>query len=412
MTFVSGLIGTYGASIVNFAFVTSATTSTATIVIPATAAIGDVAILLDRAQASTAAAPAAVTPVGFTQQNTAANATTTGLRISSTYKVLVSGDPGATITGMTGTASQTKVILIFRPSAPITNVIVGGGRIQALAVAGVTQTLALAGEYQYQGGFLAIAQWGGTGAITARGFTGITMTEVAGATTSHYAKYAVINPTDADLTNGSQTATTTAVHGEECFWLQAYAAQAQYPTVYYNGSTLTGWTTAGTVLPTIATTGTSLANSFAVNGAAGTYAYINTGLSLLNKTIMLDMYCPGTTLTALSDFFFACSAAGLGNMYRHECRTGNSGGFASTTNWATWAAPVGTTTTGTPLVWANIKIQISAGGVATYYLNGTLGSTNNTFTINNQGGYIACMGDGAGGGLNLFDNIRIYDGII
>lgn len=401
-----------GGSVVDFTFVTSATASTATIVIPATAAIGDVAILLDRAQATTAAAPAAVTPTGFTQQNTAANATATGLRISSNYKILVAGDPGATITGMTGTASQTKILLIFRPDTPITNVILGGGRNQALAAAGVTQTLALAGEYQRQGGVLAIAQWGGTGAITTRGFTGITMTEVAGATTSHYAKYAILNPLDAALTNGTQTATTTTVHGEECFWLQGYSATAQYPIVYYNGSALTGWTTAGTVLPVSAAVGTSLNNSFTVNGLAGTYAYINTGLSLLNKTIFVDIYCPGTTSNALCNFFFACSAAGLGNMYRHECRTASPGGLSSTTSWTVWTAPTGATPTGTPLVWASIKIQISAAGVATYYINGTVGAINNTFTINNQGGYIGCIGDGGGNGLNRFDNIRIYDGII
>jgi hypothetical protein len=131
---------------------------------------------------------------------------------------------------------------------------------------------------------------------------------------------------------------------------------------------------------------------------------------------MFDIYCAGTTSNALGNFFFACSSTGAGTCYRHECRNFfNGGGFVaapSTFAGSLASPPSGTTPSGTPAKWQNIKIQITAAGVATYYVNGTAGTPNNTFTIVNSGTYIAFNGDAGNGGTNQYDNIRIYDGII
>jgi hypothetical protein len=414
MSSVANLAAGVGGGVrVSWAFVNSATSSTSAITIPADAAIGDVCIYLDSAQSTTATAPTSVTPTGFTLQNTASNSTTTGLTMTSSYKILVSGDPGSSVTGMNGSASNNKIVLVFRPNVPISSIITGGGKIQATAVAPTSQILGLLGESINNGGYLAISHWRGTGAITTRGFSGITMTEVAGATTSHYAKYAVLNPGGTALANGTQTATTTTINAQECFYLHAYNATAPQPLVYYDGSSLAGWTTNGTVTPAAGVAGGTSRNScITVNATGSAYAWINTGLSLLNKTIILEMFAAGTTSNALCNFYFACSTAGLGQMYRFECRNTLFGqGFIDTTDWTTWGSPTGNGAN-TPATWTTIKIQITSAGVATYYVNGTVGSLNNNYTISNQGGVIGLIGDGGNGGLNRYDNIRIYDGII
>lgn len=396
-------------------FVTSVTATTADITIPATAAVGDIAILFDRAVSSTVTAPTGVTPTGWTLQNTASQSVTTpGNTIRSSWKLLVDGDPGLQITGMTGSAAtspQNKVMLIFRPNIPVTDVIAGGGKTQATAATPTNQVLGLLGNPQYRGSFLALAHWGASAAITTRGLTGITTTEVAGASTQQYVKYAVLNPSSAALTNGTQSTTDVGSNGMECFWLQAFASTGQYPLLYYNAEAFTGWTQAGTT-SLVTTNGTSGMTAFGINAAGGSYAYINTGLSLLNKTIFVDMYPAGNNTNALIDFFFGCNSAGLGYYFRIDTRTSlGSYGWGTTTNWTTWSAGTTAGANGTPNTWYTVKITISAAGVANAYVNGTQSSTAN-FSVTPQGGYIGCIGDNGGGGTNLFDNIMIFDGVI
>lgn len=93
-------------------------TTTTTITIPATAAVGDIVVLFDRATNSGLGAPNAVTPAGWTQLTTLAVSSSGGsFRSSILYKVLVAGDPGSTITGMNrlGAGGMTKMTTIFRP---------------------------------------------------------------------------------------------------------------------------------------------------------------------------------------------------------------------------------------------------------------------------------------------------------
>lgn len=99
-------------------YVSSATSTGSTIVIPSDAAIGDLAILWDAAE-NDPFTPSVVTPSGWSEL----------LNISSYYyivaktlvsrKKLLSGDPGSTITGMNGSVSNRKLMVILRPNKAI-----------------------------------------------------------------------------------------------------------------------------------------------------------------------------------------------------------------------------------------------------------------------------------------------------
>lgn len=89
-----------------------------TIVIPAGAGIGDIAVLLDMAF-DIGATPPNTTPTGWTAIGT--SLTTTGIatiRQNTSFKVLIAGDPGSSITGMTTTSQTTgKVMYVFRKTS-------------------------------------------------------------------------------------------------------------------------------------------------------------------------------------------------------------------------------------------------------------------------------------------------------
>lgn len=98
-------------------FVTSAISTGSTIVIPSDAAIGDLAILFDHAE-NDHFYPDLVTPTGWTAINNV-NAYVSIRKAALSRKKLVSGDPGATITGMNGNLVNRKVIAVFRPNNAI-----------------------------------------------------------------------------------------------------------------------------------------------------------------------------------------------------------------------------------------------------------------------------------------------------
>jgi hypothetical protein len=97
------------------AFVTSAESSASTITLPSApdCAVGDLAVLLDRALGT--GSPASVTPSGWSSAN---STTATDRRQNISYKVLESGDIGASITGMNGGTNR-KLVFIFRASIPL-----------------------------------------------------------------------------------------------------------------------------------------------------------------------------------------------------------------------------------------------------------------------------------------------------
>lgn len=200
--------------------VANTTSLTTTIAIPASAAVNDIAILCDRAVGTTST-PNAVTPAGWTQILTGAatSSFSGGVRSSITYKQLVSGDPGSTITGMatSGSVTVSKIMLIVRPlykrsviqflpsafnnTTTINNVTattVADQTIDAATLRNNNLALVLS--------CYAIL----AGSVTNRGSTGpYTMTEVAGSgANTHYMKYYIANY-GTDFSN-SETISITA----------------------------------------------------------------------------------------------------------------------------------------------------------------------------------------------------------
>jgi hypothetical protein len=100
--------------VLSFSFVASSFTSgSSTITIPATAQVGDIAVLFD-----TQALGSLATPSGWTQ---IANTNSTFEDVLS-YRLLTAGNPGSSVTGMSNTQYMNKIMLVFRPSTSISSV--------------------------------------------------------------------------------------------------------------------------------------------------------------------------------------------------------------------------------------------------------------------------------------------------
>lgn len=167
---------------ITFTFITSTTVSNAgssnTIVIPATAAVGDLAFLFDAAEDGGASTPVNVVPTGWSGTTNSLQP----LRVTSSRKILVGGDPGATITGMSGGASNLKTMLIIRPSSAIgTTHFFQDLNGQVTAATPTTQNVT-AGTAPYVAPVIVLAHW--ATATTDGAITGDTIT-AADATVSN-----------------------------------------------------------------------------------------------------------------------------------------------------------------------------------------------------------------------------------
>jgi len=119
-------------SAVTDVYIAGQVTSTAsTITIPSTAKAGDIALLFDTSTTTTNTIPSGWTSID--------GATTTGIRTNISRKTLVSGDIGASITGMAGTTR--KVLLLFRPNGPVTTLTVSTPLSQASSLAPNSQSV-------------------------------------------------------------------------------------------------------------------------------------------------------------------------------------------------------------------------------------------------------------------------------
>lgn len=131
-------------------FITSETVGDATfgtIDIPVTAQSGDLAVLFDAAWNGAGGVPTAVTPSTWTlctpstSNDTASNDT----RVVASYKILGPSDPGATITCM-NSANESRIMMIFRPDAPITTVTPGSWNSQNTANDPASQSVLASGQ--------------------------------------------------------------------------------------------------------------------------------------------------------------------------------------------------------------------------------------------------------------------------
>ena len=120
----SGSFGSNGVAIVRYpissyvGFITSGTSTSSTIAVPALAQAGDFAILIDCATQSGTTAPTTVIPSGWTTVAlTSGNDGTNAGRTQFHYKFLVSGDLSTTITGQSTAGTMDKMILIYRTTS-------------------------------------------------------------------------------------------------------------------------------------------------------------------------------------------------------------------------------------------------------------------------------------------------------
>jgi hypothetical protein len=106
----------HGKSNLQLSYVTYATTTSQTLTIPATSQVGDIAVYVNRAT-GIISTPTEVVPSGWTSVS---NVTATYTRSIIAYKILVSGNPGSSITVMNATYDST-VMFIFRPTTTISS---------------------------------------------------------------------------------------------------------------------------------------------------------------------------------------------------------------------------------------------------------------------------------------------------
>lgn len=125
-------------SVQTLTFIASDKANSSTITIPSSAAIGDLAVLCDWAQGS----PSLVIPSGWTQIRDSAAVTA---RMTISYKVLVAGEPGSSITGM-GSQDPNKIIFVFRPDKVISSVTPSTWAIEVTNSNPASQNIAAAGK--------------------------------------------------------------------------------------------------------------------------------------------------------------------------------------------------------------------------------------------------------------------------
>lgn len=118
MTGILGAIMTVGAKVSSMSYLTKATSQAATITIPATAQAGDFAVFFDW-NSIASGTPASVVPAGW---NSVSNISSTLYRSIISWRIIQTGDPGTSITGMAANAEVWKTILVWRGDVPVTSV--------------------------------------------------------------------------------------------------------------------------------------------------------------------------------------------------------------------------------------------------------------------------------------------------
>lgn len=135
-----GGFGASGAAVRTLTFVDSAVSSGASITIPAAALENDIAFLADASQLGTDD----LIPSGFTSL---ANATSEdSLRLRTSYRVLGTSPGGTSVTGMDGSFTDQKVMLVFRPSQVASSIAVPTWGAEATQNNPSAQTVSASGQ--------------------------------------------------------------------------------------------------------------------------------------------------------------------------------------------------------------------------------------------------------------------------
>lgn len=201
---------------------TSVNSATSTITIPTTVTVGDTVVLLDIGFDSSGT-PSAVTPSGFTaiQDSSGANGT-----IASCYKTIKSiSDIGASITGMNGTVSNNKILLVFRGTSGYTVVnATSAGADVSTNTSGLPVSTGSTSVDSYQQGIaVSIAAFYGSSGITPGTdltFTGATF--VQGASNVFYVGYKIYTQADTNTQTTGITMADRGTNGWNIFHLLGY----------------------------------------------------------------------------------------------------------------------------------------------------------------------------------------------
>jgi hypothetical protein len=165
---ISALVSA-GALSYSFVGITTANATT-TVTVP-TLVAGDIIIIFDRTRNGNTVIPTAVTPSGYTNiYNFGAASATIGYRVMIHWKTAVSGDSGATVTGVNAAASN-KIALVYRFNQALTTATYTSTGAQATDNAPTNQSLNLA---SVTGPYVAISHYGGTGSPTHTPTAGMT----------------------------------------------------------------------------------------------------------------------------------------------------------------------------------------------------------------------------------------------
>lgn len=173
-------------------FVASATANAADITIPASAQEGDLAILFDSPNGSPQ--PSYVLPSGWTElaHETDSDIDNTRRTVIS-RRVLGAGEGGASITGMSGSGTSRKIMLVFRPTGSI-------GAVTRQDYASEWTSGNPAGQTANGASgavpLIVLAHWRAGNAISPR-TASPAVTEVT-ANNTHFAGYAIYNSSPAD----------------------------------------------------------------------------------------------------------------------------------------------------------------------------------------------------------------------
>lgn len=120
-------------------FVTSTTAASGTIVVPSSSIEGDLLVLLDAPLYTTGTSPPASSiPADF---SLIATSNLGNVRVSSSYCLTTTSKASVTLTGMTGTSSNTKILLVFRPKIKASSVSLQDVGQEATAGDPVSQTI-------------------------------------------------------------------------------------------------------------------------------------------------------------------------------------------------------------------------------------------------------------------------------
>jgi hypothetical protein len=111
-------------------------TQTATVAVPSGVQAGDLLVFCDLA--FDAAAPAAVTPSGFTN---VVNTTSTNYRYMISYKIALGTESGTNITGTAVANKNDKALVIWRGDAPVSLVSAADSAFQAITTAPTNQVV-------------------------------------------------------------------------------------------------------------------------------------------------------------------------------------------------------------------------------------------------------------------------------